>query len=255
MSRFLIAVDLDDVLCCTSEAAAMWHNKTYNTRLTLSDFHYYHWWKDPGWGTPDETATKVDKFYSSADFLDALPVAGAASATAELKRMGFGLTVLTARSIHFREPTLTWLGKWFPKGTFDHVYFAEDLKHVENKAEEGWSWPTKVDMCLRIGAGLLIDDAIENVLGCAEKQLPALLFGDYEWGKRISTAEDKRSFEERLREQVRNGLRSDWWQEDVVDLPDCVWSVKDWREVITWIQGPGEPYWTNLWLTTQRMIV
>lgn len=75
--------------------------------------------------------------------------------------MGFNLTVLTARSIHFREPTLTWFGKWFPQGgakelglfqlfivylgAFDHVYFAEDLKHVENKAEV-WSWPTKVDV-------------------------------------------------------------------------------------------------------------
>jgi hypothetical protein len=87
---------------------------------------------------------------------------------------------------------------------------------------------------------------VENVLACVIAQsgpTPALLFGDYEWGKRASTAvarEDMMGFEERRRHEITVGRGAEWWKEDTIDLPEGIWRVKDWPEVLTWVKGAGK---------------
>jgi hypothetical protein len=63
-----------------------------------------------------------------------------------------------------------------------------------------------------------------------------LLFGDYQWNKRISSSSDHRdemSFDIRLRNE--GGKR--FWEEEHLVVPEGVplWRVKDWREVVSWV--------------------
>ncbi|KIJ45669.1 hypothetical protein M422DRAFT_227393 [Sphaerobolus stellatus SS14] len=239
----ILAIDLDDVLCQTNQAAANWHNAKYDTHLTLSDFHYYHWWKNPGWGSPEETAKKVEVFYHSNEFENVDPVPGAVETMAELKNRGYRLIILTSREASLRKTTLQWIDRWFPSRTFEYVYFSEDLiNSMKNFDETGWTWPTKAELCMELRANLLIDDSVENVLSCVPKHIPVLLFGDYEWGRRISTVDgpnDRLSFETQQTQRRINGQRPDWWVEDKVTLPDGVWKVDSWQGVIAWLEGPG----------------
>ncbi|KIO30654.1 hypothetical protein M407DRAFT_20369 [Tulasnella calospora MUT 4182] len=49
----LIAVDMDDVLAMTNENLVEWHNRHHGSDMTLEDCHYFHYWKNPHWGTPE----------------------------------------------------------------------------------------------------------------------------------------------------------------------------------------------------------
>ena len=94
-------------------------------------------------------------------------------------------------------------------------------------------------MCKALGALLLIDDSIENALSCASGTDPVhvLLFGDYQWNKRLSSnagESDKISFEERLKREDGR----EFWKDDEIEIPDgpSLRRVKDWSEVVQWIK-------------------
>ena len=94
-------------------------------------------------------------------------------------------------------------------------------------------------VCFDLGAKLLIDDSAENALQCAtsETPTPVLLFGDYEWNKRLSGPGDmidEMIFERRF---VANGQR-EFWKDEKVDLPEGapVHRVKEWEEVVKWVR-------------------
>lgn len=99
-------------------------------------------------------------------------------------------------------------------------------------------------MCKRLSASLLIDDALENVWDCVDAGVPALLFGDYEWGKRHSFAKDSKdflSFEERKEYERNRGTNVKWWIDDGVEISsDGIWKVRDWKQVLEWMEGPGK---------------
>ncbi|KAJ7923074.1 hypothetical protein B0H13DRAFT_1981584 [Mycena leptocephala] len=57
----VIAVDLDDVLSQTNRMVAQWHNDKFGTEMDLSQFYYFYYWKNPFWGTPQETYEKVNE--------------------------------------------------------------------------------------------------------------------------------------------------------------------------------------------------
>lgn len=103
-----------------------------------------------------------------------------------------------------------------------------------------------MQICRELYASLLIDDSVESVLGCVSTptgQTPALLFGDYEWGKRFSaaeTAEDKMSFNQRQQHELTLGRSPEWWRQDKVELPEGIWRVKNWPEVLLWLQRSGK---------------
>lgn len=105
---------------------------------------------------------------------------------------------------------------------------------------------TLIQICRELAASLLIDDSVENVLGCVTapaRQTPALLFGDYEWGKRASTtetAEGMMSFDQRQQHELTISRSPAWWKRDMIQLPEGVWRVKDWSEVLLWLQRSGK---------------
>jgi hypothetical protein len=89
-------------------------------------------------------------------------------------------------------------------------------------------------------AVLLIDDSAENAIQCvtAEKPVQTLLFGDYEWNKRLSgpgDARDEMAYDVRLE---REGGRK-FWEEESVPIPEGapLHRVRDWGEAIRWIRA------------------
>jgi hypothetical protein len=94
-------------------------------------------------------------------------------------------------------------------------------------------------VCADLGAKLLIDDSAENALDCATEKpaTPVLLFGDYEWNKRISSPSDNRdemSFKEREKMEGK-----DFWKDEKFEVPEGapLYRVKDWREVVLWVKN------------------
>jgi hypothetical protein len=67
----------------------------------------------------------------------------------------------------------------------------------------------------------------------ASEPLPVLLFGDYEWNKRLSSADDTQ-FDIRL---AACGGR-EFWKEETVLIPEgaALWRVKCWNEVVQWVR-------------------
>ncbi|KAF5384739.1 hypothetical protein D9757_006237 [Collybiopsis confluens] len=210
-SASVIACDLDDVLCQTNLAVAEWHNEQYGTNMTLDDFYYHYYWKNPYWGGIQETFTKVTELYKTDRLYEAAPIPGAREGVQALRDMGFKLIIVTARVRKFK------------KGR------GHGSKHI-------------FLVCAKLNARLLIDDSSENALQLVttlSEPIPVLLFGQYEWNKRISSHADSVEsmvFENRL--QIEGG-REFWKEERFEDhIPDGaqIRRVKDWEEVVEWVK-------------------
>jgi len=98
---------------------------------------------------------------------------------------------------------------------------------------------SKVQVCAEVNARLLVDDSAENAMQCvtASPAVPVLLFGEYEWNKRLSSAEDTReemTYEFRL---AASGGQM-FWESEQLEIPDGapLWRVKDWTEVVRRVQ-------------------
>ncbi|KAH8120464.1 hypothetical protein DFH11DRAFT_1560172 [Phellopilus nigrolimitatus] len=233
----VIAVDVDDVLSQTNQAVADWHNSHYGTNMVLDDFHYYHYWKNPDWGTPTEVHNKV-KIYYATSIMTPKPVLGALEGVQALRDMGFKLVIITARHAEEQKLTQKWLDQYYPDAFDDLVctgQFLKDEDGIEVHFKVG-----KAEVCHRLKARLLIDDSVENALACARDatpQIPVLLFGDYSWNKRESRLEhpqDHLGFKERL--NFEHGR--EWWKDENVNnvLPENVSRVKDWKAVIAYVE-------------------
>jgi hypothetical protein len=94
-------------------------------------------------------------------------------------------------------------------------------------------------VCAELNARLLVDDSAENAMQCvtASPAVPVLLFGEYEWNKRLSSAEDTR---EEMTYEVRLAASGGhtFWESEQLEIPDGapLWRVKDWVEVVRQVQ-------------------
>jgi hypothetical protein len=91
-------------------------------------------------------------------------------------------------------------------------------------------------------AVLLIDDSAENAVSCAAaaKPVPTLLFGDYEWNKRMCTpadATEDMTYDIRLKKEG-----NEFWKKETVPIPEGkpLWRIRDWSEAVRWIKGRKE---------------
>ncbi|KAL1952218.1 hypothetical protein VTO73DRAFT_1367 [Trametes versicolor] len=238
LDRPVIAVDMDDVLSQTNLAVAQWHNDTYGTNMTLDDFHYYYYWRNPYWGTPNETVAKVEKIWES-DYLDkAPPVPGAYDGIVALKNLGFRPVIVTARQPRELDRSLAWLARVFP-GLFDTVICTGQSQETLADEHELVTKLSKADVCRKIGARFLVDDSAENALkcACAAPPVPVLLFGEYAWNRQAAHYEDVKeelSFAERFEKEGRR----EYWLDEKLEVPEGapLTRVKNWEEVIQWVE-------------------
>ncbi|KAI0035922.1 hypothetical protein K488DRAFT_42193 [Vararia minispora EC-137] len=236
--RPIIAVDLDDVLAQTAKCAADWHNSTYGSEMDISAFYHALWYKCPGWGSIPETLLKVYKFYAADELKNALAVPGARKNVEKIRQLGFNPVIVTAR--HFDselQSTQKWLRHHFegqgrrPSGSsptnrlrqrvgcFQHVIFSKQEKPC---------------ICNALQARALVDDILETAMACDEGgSFSVLLFGDYEWNKRIDDG-SLWHFTEKLEKE---GGRP-WWIDEEVDVAALkrVTRVRTWEETAAFIE-------------------
>lgn len=180
MNKPIIAIDIDEVLYPLVPNLADYHNKNYGTTLTVEDFDTYDFNKVWGGDVP----SAVDKVYAylGRDDLHVVPIEGAKEALEELSK-GYTLVVVTSRNGQlFGTKTEAWLRQHFPE-VFSHVHFAGN--HYD-----GHTFRTKSELCLEIGARLLIDDQPRYVNECAEQGIRSILFGSYGWNSDLTEHQD-----------------------------------------------------------------
>ncbi|TFK76771.1 hypothetical protein BDN72DRAFT_754560 [Pluteus cervinus] len=238
----VVAVDLDDVLSETNHAVAEWHNEVYGTNMDMSHFYYYYYWKNPFWGTVAETFQKVQDFYASHRIYKAKPVPGSREGIQTLRDMGFRLIIVTARSPDVAEHSWEWVNNHFPN-LFDSVVCTGQFKDADKTGHEVTTKLSKSQVCADLRAQFLIDDSAENTLQCAtaDPPIPVLLFGNYEWNKRISgpgDARDEMSFDRRFEACGQKKF----WEDESVEVPAGapIWRVKDWGAVVRWVRSAIE---------------
>lgn len=91
-----------------------------------------------------------------------------------------------------------------------------------------------------MGAKLLIDDSLENVVSCAKADPPiqCVLFGDYQWNKResrLERPEDHLGYNVRL--EFEHGR--EWWKDEVAEVPEGVTRLFDWPSVVQFVKNRG----------------
>ncbi|MFA7253062.1 MAG: hypothetical protein WC107_00735 [Patescibacteria group bacterium] len=172
-----IAVDLDDVLNDLTERFFDFHNQKFNTSHKITDISK----DDPnGLTILDPSYRKIglvlDEFFLSPSFDKILPRAEAQSALLELKKNGFGLTLVTSRPDKLRKKTSDWLDQHFPK-VFDEIYFSSH-KHL------GYEGKSKGEICNDLNADILVEDLILHAEDCADKNVFVLLY-DTPWNQPV----------------------------------------------------------------------
>jgi len=234
----IIAVDMDDVLSQTNNVVAKWHNEAYGTNMTLDDFLYYHYWKNPYWGTPDETFRKVEEFWKTNWIEVVPPIPGSVEGTRKLRALGYRLIVITARQKRELHRANIWLQTHFPE-IFDGIICTGQSQETLGESKETLTKLSKAGVCHKIGAKILIDDSLENTMKCAEATppVPALLFGDFAWNQRESHYDDIKtelSFDQRMEKEGGH----EWWKDEKVVIPEGVplIRVKDWEAVVQWVE-------------------
>lgn len=194
--------------------------------------------------------SSVKQFYARNLFAGTAPVEGAFDSLVQAKKeiQGLEFVVVTARGESERDGSQKWIDEHFP-GVFREMFFTGAFTHVATDGETGppvtaRSHPLKKSEVLhRIGASLLIDDAIENAFDVAlsspskSSSTPAgtriavLLFsnGYYPWNHRLSAPgpEDRVTYAE----AQERGLGDEVGLVEDKDLPEGITRVDGWNEV------------------------
>jgi len=153
--------------------------------------------------------------------------------------MGYNLIIVTARSfllpVRELESTIIWVDKHFD-GLFRNIVFSsQDSNHITFDGRCVGTTLNKLQIGETIRSTLLVDDLLETALKVGrDANKLVLLFGDYEWNKRID-AGDLWSFDEKL--ALEGG--KEWWKDDNTSLSseDSIWRVRNWEEVLQWLEG------------------
>jgi uncharacterized HAD superfamily protein len=197
-SKQTIAVDIDDVLVPHVEDLISWHNREYGTNMDLVHYHSRNP-KDWGSETIEDAIKRVQRFFTTPDFLDAQPMESAAEVLAELSKR-YNLIVITSRDNIIEDVTNDWLNNHFPE-VFKEAHFTARF-NLEGKSGK------KSAVALDAKAKYLIDDTLENVIETAEAGIDVLLFGDYPWNQ-------------------------------IEKLPERVTRVHNWTQVLEYFDGRG----------------
>ena len=173
----LIAIDIDDVVADTIGRVREWANIKTGKKL---EAHHYHtddeYWKyyDTIWmrhGVADQLVFE--------DFMAELDVdqsqietnVGAKEAIEKLQQK-YEIVFITSRPPSMKEATRKWLDKNIDASI--PLYLAANPLANQTAKSKG-------ELCIELGAGLLIDDNINNCQSALDSGVEAILFGNYGW--------------------------------------------------------------------------
>jgi uncharacterized HAD superfamily protein len=160
-----IALDLDDVVYPYFPNIIAFHNEKYGTNLTYKDCTSYELNKVWG-GTEEEAIRKVKEFQETELFKKMLPHEECIRIIKDLSKRRKLISV-TARPETMRQETLESLEKHLP-ACINQVYFTNEWAETGIKRR-------KAEICLEVGAKLIIEDSYKNASECADMGIHAIL--------------------------------------------------------------------------------
>lgn len=169
--RRIIAIDCDDVLIETTPNIIAYYNKTYGTNLELKDMYSDNltaWQAE----SSKEAITRIEKYLETDEYQQIAPFQETIRSIKKLSRH-YELHIVTGRSEFLAVATKDIVETYFP-GIFASIEFTNMFSEKSR---------SKGDVCIQIGADLLIDDHLGHAEKVAEKGIDVLLFGDYPWNQ------------------------------------------------------------------------
>jgi uncharacterized HAD superfamily protein len=171
--NLIVAIDFDDVCVDFNSMFAEYnrvHHGTSYTREDIQDFDLSKLLKC----SQEEALQRALEFVHSELHTMTQPILGAVEALAHLRTQGAELHVVTARDKVIETPTTHLIKKHFSPG-FHGVHFLHE-NYQKVMGEKG-------DVCARLCADFLIEDALHNALHFSMKTTQVLLF-DTPWNQR-----------------------------------------------------------------------
>jgi 5'(3')-deoxyribonucleotidase len=165
----LLAVDMDDVLFDFLGEFFIWHNKVFGSEYSPADMVYAKLWEV--WdGSKEEALERILRFWEEIDLSAMEPISGAKEALKELKK-NYRLAVVSARFENTLEASQLWLDKYFGD-VFDDVILGISDPMAQERQR------SKAEVCVDIGAKLLIDDQLVHAVECSKVGIAAIVFGE-----------------------------------------------------------------------------
>jgi len=171
MRNLVIAIDCDDVLMATTPYFVEAYNAVYGTAVNIATSHIDG---EEVWGVSRDVQfqrlgelTKTEEYFNLAPSQEEVDVINELSGN-------HSLHLVTARRPEELELTQTMINRDLP-GLFTSFDFV------------GWTG-SKGEVCERIGATVLVDDSVRNLVDAFKHGVPMeglLLFGDYPWNQEI----------------------------------------------------------------------
>lgn len=163
--KLVIAVDCDDVLVPGVETLLSTYNRRYNTAVRLENAYNPD---SPEWGVSRE---KIFSRFRDIHLSDDFPHSDPLEETQEVVRRlseSCELHLVTAREPELERVTNSIISRFFP-GCFASV------EHTGGVTSKGV-------ICQKIGANILIDDGLHNLIKARDSGLEWLVkFGNYPW--------------------------------------------------------------------------
>lgn len=165
MRQLVIAIDCDDVLVSGTEYVISMYNKLYGANVNIEHAHQSD---DPEWEIGrDEVFRRIHSIQKSDEYARIPPFADAVKVVKELARRHH-LYVVSARHNEVLGVTQAMIATYFPD-------CFEAIEHVGDDR-------TKGEVCAAIGADVMIDDNLKNLLSAGEAGVQKLIwFGSYPW--------------------------------------------------------------------------
>ena len=182
-----IAIDLDDVLVPMVPALFKFYIRTKRAHVYQKKMKEYNYAKYFGI-SDNESKMLVHDFYNSEEHMNMHPFIGCRNALKNIKSNGTRLCVVTGRQTYAKRQTEDLIYKHFDT-LFDDVYLCNSFSLC------GEAIP-KNEMCIKIGADLLIDDNAHILDGCKCAGLETRLFGMYPWNESSFQHQKIRSWSE-----------------------------------------------------------
>lgn len=173
----VIAVDVDEVLLPLHRHFLDHHNAVYGTDFVYPDPLGRYLLQEFTGEDGAVVIEKLQKFYASGETRHLQPLPGAVKAIKRLSKR-YDLVIISNQQQFQGEYTKVVLREQFDE-IFREVYFT--ASPIPGHRPE-----LKSELCKRVGARYLIDDALKNALHCAAEGIEVILFGDYYWNRHES---------------------------------------------------------------------
>lgn len=165
MNKLIIAIDCDDVLVPGVEDLINAYNQRHNTAVRLENAYLID---HPEWEAERTEAYKrLRDIHLSDDYVHSTPHPTTQEVVRRLAQ-SHELHLVTAREPELERATLSMIDEFFP-GCF------VGIEHTGGRIPKG-------DVCTMIGADMLIDDGLHNLIKAKEYGVAWLVrFGSYPW--------------------------------------------------------------------------